>query len=163
MPRNPKFNAFAEHALELHDKKNHDYASDNNPYSNFEFAAHYAGITVDQVFDVMIGVKQARLIELTSAGKTPNNESIWDTKRDLAVYAMLKASYSMKVVEKEIPSICTYFYGKAMYPFECVRCDRHFDTHPKTHCDKFTPANDPNLCYYCGYSNALHPRVEPPA
>lgn len=140
MPRNPKFNAFAEHALELHDKKSHDYASDNNPYSNFEFAAHYAGITVDQVFDVMIGVKQARLIELTSNNKTPNNESIWDTKRDLAVYAMLKASYSMQVTEKLVSS------------FDCPGWDPGVSNRALT-----------NFCKHCGFIYDLHPRVEPPA
>lgn len=42
---------------------------------------------------LLVGVKLARLRELTSAGKTPNNESIADTRTDLAMYAALWASY----------------------------------------------------------------------
>jgi hypothetical protein len=93
--RNPKFAALTAEMNALHDRKNADYASDGNPYSNFEQAAHvvdgFSG--VDAVFAALIGVKLARLRELTSAGKTPNNESIDDTRTDLAMYAALWASY----------------------------------------------------------------------
>jgi hypothetical protein len=77
----------------LLERKNHDYAQDANPFSNFEHAAAVAGVPVETVFLVMIGVKIARLIELTSSGKTPNNESIRDTRIDLANYATLNAAY----------------------------------------------------------------------
>ncbi len=91
--RNPKFKSQLQRMAELHDKKNHDYAQVNNPYSNFEEAAASAGVTVEQVFLTLIGVKLARLKELTTANKTPNNESIQDTRMDLAMYAALLASY----------------------------------------------------------------------
>lgn len=77
----------------LHNRKNHDYARDLNPYSNFEEAAEYAGVSVDQAIRVLMGVKVARLRELLSADKTPNNESIQDTKDDLALYTLIWASY----------------------------------------------------------------------
>jgi hypothetical protein len=93
MAHNPAFHALLSRMGETHDKKNHDYAEDGNPYSNFEFAAQFAGVSVQQVFDVMIGIKQARLLVLTQSGKEPNNESIEDTRLDQAVYATLKASY----------------------------------------------------------------------
>jgi hypothetical protein len=48
---------------------------------------------VDAVFAVLIGIKKARLRELLRSGKTPNNESIADTRTDLAMYAALWASY----------------------------------------------------------------------
>lgn len=76
--------------------KNHDYASDSNQFSNFEHAATVAGVTVEQVFLVMMGVKTARLIELTTSGKTPNNEAVQDTRIDLANYAALNAAYHRK-------------------------------------------------------------------
>ncbi len=93
--RNPKFAALLDEMAGLHDRKNNDYAQDANPYSNFEQAAEVArGFSgVDAVFASLIGVKLARLRELTSAGKTPNNESIADTRTDLAMYAALWASY----------------------------------------------------------------------
>lgn len=74
---------------ELHEKKNHDYASDNDPYSNFEYAASLlVGFTdpVDQVFVAIIGIKLARLGQLLGQGKEPNNESVEDTMRDLTTY-----------------------------------------------------------------------------
>lgn len=81
---------------ELHDRKSHDYARAENPYSNFE----YAGLVserftdpVDRVFVTQLAIKLARLAELTAAGKTPNNESVQDTRRDLANYALIWASY----------------------------------------------------------------------
>lgn len=78
---------------DLHNKKNQDYASDNNPYSNFETAARVAGVSPQEVFKVLIGVKLARLYELEGKGKTPNFESIEDTWKDLAVYAAMGYSY----------------------------------------------------------------------
>ena len=93
MAHNPKFHALLASMGDTHDAKNADYAEDGNPYSNFEFAAAFAGVTVEQVFDVLIGVKQARLLNLTRPGKEPKHESIADTRLDQAVYVALKASY----------------------------------------------------------------------
>lgn len=79
----------------LHESKNGDYAKDSDPLSNFKEAAEvcrgFSG--VDAVFASLIGVKLARLRELTASGKTPNYESIADTRVDLAMYAALWASY----------------------------------------------------------------------
>lgn len=97
MARNPRFNMLLAEMLELHNSKNSDYAEDGNPYSNFEYAARvaegFAGI--DAVFAMLIGIKLARLKELVSKGKTPNHESVADTRRDLAVYAALWASHAL--------------------------------------------------------------------
>lgn len=90
--RNPKFDAHLETMRAIHDRKNADYAQDDNPYSNFETAAAIAGCSVDTVFAVLIGVKLARIREL-STGKAPNNESLADSRLDLSVYAALWASY----------------------------------------------------------------------
>jgi hypothetical protein len=94
MARSPKFLMLLDEMRELHDKKNHDYASDGDPFSNFKFAALVAdGFRgKDAVYAVLIGVKLARLKELTANGKKPNNESIDDTRRDLAMYATLWAA-----------------------------------------------------------------------
>ena len=73
---------------EVVESKAHDYAKNDNVFSNFEFAADVAGVTVEQEFAVMIGTKVARLRELLG-GKTPNNESIDDTLLDLSNYAAL--------------------------------------------------------------------------
>jgi hypothetical protein len=88
-----KFDKALTKMKEVHDKKSADYANDENRYANFEYAAKFAGVTVDQVFAVLIGVKEARLLELQTAGKTAVNESIEDTRLDAAVYAVLRYSY----------------------------------------------------------------------
>jgi hypothetical protein len=93
--RNPYFTRVLDEMEAIHERKNHDYASDSNPFSNFEFAARYAGVTVDQVFAVMQGIKQARILELTSAGKAPNNESLNDSYQDASVYSALRYSYRL--------------------------------------------------------------------
>jgi len=86
---NKTFNDLMEGIKELHDKKNHDYASDQNPYSNFEYAANLVmdfTDPVDQVFVAIIGIKLARLGQLLGKDKIPNNESVEDTMRDLTTY-----------------------------------------------------------------------------
>ncbi len=65
-----------------------DYADNENVYSNFEGAARIAGVSVDVVFNVMIGIKMERLRQLMS-GKAPNHESLEDTLMDAANYLAL--------------------------------------------------------------------------
>lgn len=89
--QNPAFTAHLARMAEVHDAKNHDYAQDGDPLSNFRFAAETAGADMDTVFRVLIGVKLARLNELLK-GKTPKHESIDDSLLDLSVYAALWAS-----------------------------------------------------------------------
>lgn len=82
-------------AAEIHDRKNHDYAQKDNPFSNFERAsiiASWFNHPVHKSFAMLIGVKLARAAELLN-GKTPKNESIDDTMLDCFVYNGLFASY----------------------------------------------------------------------
>jgi hypothetical protein len=94
--RNPRFHALLEDMSRVHDEKSHDYARDDNPYSNFEYAALVAAVftdPVDRTFATQLGIKLARIAELTSAGKPPKNESLTDSFLDLANYAAIWASY----------------------------------------------------------------------
>lgn len=93
---NPKFEGILQKMRVLHNKKSHDYARDSNRYSNFEEAAETAGTDVGTVFRVLIGIKLARIKELESSGKEANNESLQDSRIDLANYAALYASYYEK-------------------------------------------------------------------
>ena len=99
MAHNPRFDMLLEEMRELHALKNNDYARDDDPLSNFKEAAQVAeGFTgVDAVFASLIGVKLARLRELTRTGKAPNNESIADTRKDLAMYAVLWAAHALPI------------------------------------------------------------------
>lgn len=78
----------------LHRGKSHDYASDDNPFSNFEFAARLADVTVDEVFMVMIGIKIARIKELMK--KAPNFESRMDSHKDLITYSGIWAAWQSR-------------------------------------------------------------------
>lgn len=84
---------------DLHVAKSHDYAQADNPFSNFEEAAASAGVSVDTVFAVMLGIKQARLKELQQAHKAPKHESLDDTRIDLAMYAVLRAAYAAQYAQ----------------------------------------------------------------
>lgn len=80
---------------EIHLKKGADYATQQNPFSNFERSAElvswFTG-KVDKSFVALIGTKLARIAEL-SDGRTPNNESLDDSFLDLLTYVGLWASY----------------------------------------------------------------------
>lgn len=72
----------------LHKKKKADYASDQDRFSNFKIAAQFSGMKTYQSIENLIGVKQARLLELRGK-KEPLNESLRDTLIDRAVYSIL--------------------------------------------------------------------------
>ena len=93
--RNPHFAAILKEMLEIHDRKSHDYADDDNVYSNFEFAAGTAKVKVMQTFLVLIGVKLARLGQLLG-GKEAKNEGINDTLLDLCTYCVIMYAYWRK-------------------------------------------------------------------
>lgn len=93
-----KTNADMDYVLktlgQLYDKKNSDYALSGSSYSNFEQAAVTAGVSVDEVFRTMIGIKLARIVSLQNENKPINFESLSDTILDLANYACIYAAYT---------------------------------------------------------------------
>lgn len=103
MSRIPQFLKLLEQSRLIHEKKNQDYATSDNPYSNFEFAASLAkefSNDVDKVFATLVGVKIARLGNLQGAIIKPQNESIEDTFLDLFTYVGLWASYNPYIFDK---------------------------------------------------------------
>jgi hypothetical protein len=92
MAQNPHFLQALDRMRDVHDRKNNDYAADDNPYSNFEGVAQLTGLSVEQVFFTLIGIKAERLKQLLS-GKEVNFESKEDSVLDLAVYAALWLSW----------------------------------------------------------------------
>ena len=85
--RNPKFNALVDEILELHNRKNADYAEDTDPLSNFH-RARSLGVTPFRGVLVRMSDKWSRIEQLTS-GKTPKNESLRDSLIDNAVYSLI--------------------------------------------------------------------------
>src|SRR3990167_1271160 len=101
--RNPAFAALLESVVEsyrsrflslldeimvLHEAKNHDYAADDDPLSNFR-ESERLGVPVFHGIMVRLGDKWSRACQLTKAGKTARNESLRDTLIDQAVYSLI--------------------------------------------------------------------------
>lgn len=87
------FSKLFDELKELHERKNADYALEENTYSNFEISAEVAGVTVYESLLVLIGIKIARIRNLMREGKIPQNENLEDSFRDLTVYSGILASY----------------------------------------------------------------------
>jgi len=97
--RVPEFIEMLESMKKIHIKKNADYASESNPFSNFERSGTVASwftIPIDRAFAVLIGTKLARLAELLEPGRIANNESVEDSFLDMATYCILWASYKKR-------------------------------------------------------------------
>ena len=105
------FHELLDKMRETHDRKNHDYAKDSDPFSNFTFSAelvkHYNN-PIDQIFIGIISIKLARLSELLN-GKEAKNESIKDTFIDLANYCALWGAYYASLEDSKKEAIITTF------------------------------------------------------
>jgi hypothetical protein len=88
-----KFKAITEEMINLTAIKNSDYASEANPFLNFEFVER-AGLTSTEVgILTRMGDKYQRLCNLTKKDPSVTTESFKDTCLDLAVYAIILAIY----------------------------------------------------------------------
>ena len=85
--RNPKFDKLIAEIVELHNKKNHDYAQDTDPLSNFRKCEAF-GVPAFKGVLVRLSDKFSRVEQLTS-GKQPKNESLRDSLVDAAVYSLI--------------------------------------------------------------------------
>lgn len=147
----PTFYKLLEEMAELHDRKSHDYASDENPVGNYEFAGQMACMFSHSSFDAgfvgRLAEKIYRLANLESGDKIPKNESIEDTERDIAVIVTLwMASRRMKrgtvtqVIDEKKIYTCTIGAGLCNHPqckppnpyspFVCNYCQRQFVDRP---------------------------------
>lgn len=89
----PTFYALVKEIADLHHRKSHDYASDDNPYGNYHFAGHissmFAHSPEDAGFAGRVAEKIYRLANLEKDNKKPLNESIEDTEKDIATIVIL--------------------------------------------------------------------------
>src|SRR3954469_124963 len=95
----PEFVSLLQKCIEVHYKKNHDYASGDNPFSNFDrqgIIVSWFSKPIDQAFTSVIAIKIARLAELLSNDVVPNNESIDDNFVDLVNYCGLWAAWHIR-------------------------------------------------------------------
>lgn len=78
-------------------RKNSDYKVTTSEFSNFHYAADVAGISTRDAMLTQIGIKLGRLKGLTQSGKNPEWESIEDTAKDLAGYAVILYAYYLEM------------------------------------------------------------------
>lgn len=85
--------------MDLHNRKNHDYASDENPLSNFQRVGHLTDIYDVWGWDVDSSVKVAVIyklkqfdafMNLLQEGKTALVEGVPDRLSDVSVYSVLE-------------------------------------------------------------------------
>ncbi len=85
--KNERFYEIVKEICELHDKKNHDYAADTDPLSNFKMV-EAGGIEAWKGVGVRLTDKISRLLSFMKKGEL-KNEGIIDTFNDICVYAIL--------------------------------------------------------------------------
>lgn len=88
----PIFYSLLQKMGELHDRKSHDYASDDNPCGNYHFAGMLSKLfhnPDDSGFVGRLGEKLFRLANLENKNRNPKNESIEDTELDICVIVTL--------------------------------------------------------------------------
>lgn len=92
----PTFYKLIEQMGEIHNKKSYDYASNDSPYANYQFAGKLSKLfnnPDDAGFIGRIAEKLYRLANLENNNKIPSNESVEDTEIDiLTICALWMAS-----------------------------------------------------------------------
>ena len=83
-----------EDALILMEKKNHDYAGNNDPFANFLRVQHLGICTAEQGFLVRMADKLSRLSTYATVGKLEvKDEGVYDTLIDMINYSVLLSAY----------------------------------------------------------------------
>lgn len=102
----PNFIRLVDKVKEIHEAKNHDYASDNDPHSNFKFTQNFIELFGPDIpswclpYLSLIGTKLARLKELIGPHKISRNEPVEDTFIDLVAYCGLWGARYIYIREK---------------------------------------------------------------
>jgi hypothetical protein len=87
-PNDPFESALIDIAT-MNRRKRADYATDNDIFSNFRGAGARTGLDAGKIVDVMLAIKEERMMALKANGRDPQNESVLDTLLDRAVYGVI--------------------------------------------------------------------------
>jgi len=84
-----RFNEIVKEMVELHDRKNHDYAG-SEYLSNFLMCEKYIGVPAWIGCIIRLSDKMARIMNIARTDEiSVSDETITDTLTDLAVYAII--------------------------------------------------------------------------
>jgi hypothetical protein len=87
-PTDP-FDIVLQEMAEMNRRKRADYATDDDPWSNFTDSGRQVAAPAGFAVEVLIATKQSRLRQLLGSGREVHNESVEDTLLDRAVYAVI--------------------------------------------------------------------------
>ncbi len=85
----PRFYEILDKMAALHSSKAHDYATDEDPLTNFRMVGKATFRKPWQIAWQFIATKFYRLVNLLGGVKDPSNESLEDSFMDMAVYCIL--------------------------------------------------------------------------
>lgn len=85
----PRFYELLDGLADLHNRKNNNYASDGDPLSNLRLCETF-GVPATTGVMVRLSDKWSRLTELMKGKQDLVGESVTDTLRDMAIYALLE-------------------------------------------------------------------------
>ncbi len=136
----PIFYDLLDKMAEIHDKKSHDYASNNDPYGNYYFAGQlsqlFASSYKDAGFVGRLAEKLYRLANLESNSKIPQNESVEDTEIDICVIVILWMSSRRDRRAIKLHPEDNVTPGAENRQFFCVYCSKEFFGLPCKYLDK---------------------------
>ena len=89
MPDDKKFYMLLDKIRNLHDKKKEDYATKEDPYSNYRIVAQLLGEKDYLMPFRRLVEKTLRACNLLERDATPNFESLEDTLLDIAVLSLI--------------------------------------------------------------------------
>lgn len=84
-----RFYELLDTIADLHERKNNNYASDNDPLSNLRLCESF-GVPATMGTMVRMSDKWSRLTELMKGKQDLVGESMTDTLMDLAIYSLLE-------------------------------------------------------------------------
>lgn len=88
-----KFNEYLKEMFDIHKKKNHDYSSDDDKFSNFKLCEKLDICSTESGFLVRMTDKVSRVTQLLKKERKVEDESIADTLTDLAIYSLMLREY----------------------------------------------------------------------
>lgn len=83
------FDAVLEEIQALNKRKRADYATGQDPWSNFKDSGRQVNQPAGTAVEVLIATKQSRLRQLLGTGREPQNEGTRDSLLDRAVYSII--------------------------------------------------------------------------
>lgn len=92
--KDSKIDSILREISDILNKKQHDYASDETPFSNFEYSGSILNQSPESIIVTNLAQKVSRIHNLISGNKSPKFEALNDSINDLIGYAILLRQYN---------------------------------------------------------------------